>query len=180
MKSFGQRRSQLQEKRIAKEIGGRVQPASGAGKHAKGDVRGDGILIEAKTTSKSEYVVKLKELKKIAGETLDRGFLMWALQLEFQSNSGQNKKYAILDGAMFHELYTKHPTAGLALVGMIPTSARQVKVRLEDMGTKGTWVNFAREGTVNKVSYVYMVLPWSDFTMLWETYQAKYGKGGES
>jgi hypothetical protein len=69
--------SAKQEKRMAEDLGGRVQPASGALKHAKGDVRVMGsVRAEAKYTSKSQYTLKLAELEKIIGEAgLDRAVL---------------------------------------------------------------------------------------------------------
>lgn len=69
--------SAKQEKRMAEDLGGRVQPASGALKHAKGDVRVMGsVRAEAKYTSKSQYILKLPELDKIIGEAgLDRAVL---------------------------------------------------------------------------------------------------------
>ena len=44
--------SAKQERRMAEDLGGRVQPASGAMKHAKGDVRVMGVVrAEAKFTT---------------------------------------------------------------------------------------------------------------------------------
>lgn len=63
-----------QERRIAKEIGGQVSAASGA-LSRKGDVRNDVMLVEAKTTGKSQYTVRAKELEKIWREALIDGRL---------------------------------------------------------------------------------------------------------
>lgn len=49
------KKSQLQEKRVASELGGRVTPASGALWGAKGDVKSDLFLAECKTTEKPAY-----------------------------------------------------------------------------------------------------------------------------
>lgn len=69
--------SAKQEKRLAQDLGGKTQPASGALKHAKGDVRAVGeVRAEAKYTSKSSYQLKLAELEKIVGEAgLERAVL---------------------------------------------------------------------------------------------------------
>lgn len=69
--------SAKQEQRMARDLGGRVQPASGAMPHAKGDVRKMGVVrAEAKYTSKSTYSLKLEELDKIVAEAgLDRAVL---------------------------------------------------------------------------------------------------------
>lgn len=56
------KRSRVQEKRLAKETGGYVNPRSGAGDWHKNDVRTDSLSIEAKTTSKAQYALKSAEL----------------------------------------------------------------------------------------------------------------------
>lgn len=61
------RASKKQERRIAEDIGGRAQPASGALPHAKGDVRKQGKLrIEAKMTYAESYRLTRDVLDKIA------------------------------------------------------------------------------------------------------------------
>ena len=61
-------RSQLQEKKMAKALGGRVQPASGALPYYKGDIKADRYLIEAKTTTKKSYTLTRALLGKIDSE----------------------------------------------------------------------------------------------------------------
>jgi hypothetical protein len=90
-------RSKLQEKRIAKDVGGKVQKASGATAFAKGDVRTEGLLIEAKTTGQRSYRVDISEITKIQSEALAKGASDWAMQIEFQGQLGQNRKIAIID-----------------------------------------------------------------------------------
>ena len=58
-----------QENRIARDINGQRQKASGAMAHAKGDVRKHGILrIEAKFTKARSYTVHYDDLVKIRSE----------------------------------------------------------------------------------------------------------------
>jgi len=52
------RRSARQERRIAREVGGRVQPGSGSSPRARGDVKAAEELIEMKYTDKDSFVVK--------------------------------------------------------------------------------------------------------------------------
>ena len=102
-KSWNQKRSKLQESRIAKDVGGRVQAGSGSSWRAKSDVRDIGKLrIEAKFTSKDTYALKLKDLLKIREEALLGGLETWVMQVEFVAGSKQ--KYAILDYFTFCEL----------------------------------------------------------------------------
>ena len=75
--------SKTQEKRVAKELGGKVNANSGATGFYKGDVRTDKFLIECKTTTKEvksvsikkDWLDKLKEEKfAMATEHLSLGF----------------------------------------------------------------------------------------------------------
>lgn len=73
MKSYGQKMSQHHEKRLAKAVGGRTTPASGAFWSRKGDVQADDILIEHKWTGKDRYTVKADTLDKISTEAILAG-----------------------------------------------------------------------------------------------------------
>jgi hypothetical protein len=107
-KSWNQKRSKLQERRIAADVGGRVQAGSGSSWRAKSDVRDIGNLrIEAKFTSKDSYSLKLKDILKIREEALIGGLETWAMQIEFVGGSKQ--KYAVLDYYMFQELGQHRP-----------------------------------------------------------------------
>lgn len=64
------RRSQKQEKSVAKKFGGKVTAASGALWGMKGDVRSEKFLIECKTTEKKYYTLTAKVWEKIALEAL--------------------------------------------------------------------------------------------------------------
>lgn len=67
------RRSQNQEKSVAKNMNARTVVASGAKWNAKGDVRNDKFLIECKTTSKDFYKVTTKVWEKISKEAVKDG-----------------------------------------------------------------------------------------------------------
>lgn len=64
------RKSQKQEKSVAKSFGARPTAASGALWGMKGDVRSDKFLIECKTTEKSFYPVTTKVWEKIEDEAI--------------------------------------------------------------------------------------------------------------
>lgn len=68
------RRSTAQEKKVAKEIGGRVTPASGALWGSKADVRNGQFLVECKTTEKDHYTLNHSTWEKIRHEALNDGF----------------------------------------------------------------------------------------------------------
>lgn len=58
---------QQSEKKLAKRIGAQEVPGSGAGR-VKGDLKKDDFLIEAKSTVKGSFSVRLDVLRKIASE----------------------------------------------------------------------------------------------------------------
>ena len=64
------RRSQKQEKSVAKSFNARPTVASGALWFSKGDVRNDKFLIECKTTEKDYYSITTKVWEKIEDEAL--------------------------------------------------------------------------------------------------------------
>ncbi len=66
-----QKKSQNQEKRLAKE--GYVVPGSGSSFAAKGDVNFEDILFECKRTDKKSMSVKGEWLAKIFSEAVDLG-----------------------------------------------------------------------------------------------------------
>lgn len=73
MKSEGQKKSQMHEKRIAKKLSGSVNAASGAFWSRKGDVRTEGLLLEHKYTGKKQTTIKSDVLKKITREAIIDG-----------------------------------------------------------------------------------------------------------
>lgn len=64
------RLSRAQEKQLAKDVGGKVQVASGARWDRKGDVVAPEHLYEAKMTSAESYSLKLKEWRKVKFEAI--------------------------------------------------------------------------------------------------------------
>lgn len=62
--------SKNQESRVAKEISGKVTPASGALWGAKADVRNDIFLVECKTTKKDFYSLTFNIWDKIYHEAI--------------------------------------------------------------------------------------------------------------
>lgn len=80
-KSPSLRKSQRQEKRIARDGVGRVQPGSGNQPGRKGDVKLDHWLVEAKSTKGVSTTVKLSTWRKIEAEAI-RDCKEPALQLD--------------------------------------------------------------------------------------------------
>lgn len=110
------KQSQAQERRIAKEAGGRVQVASGAIQSVglKGDVR-TGVkksgslndtdyLIENKCTSLKAYVFKKQIWLKIAKEAMRDSLRIPALQIDIQENC----ELIIVPFEVAHDKFRRH------------------------------------------------------------------------
>ena len=67
------KKSQLQEKSVAKDLDAKTVIASGALWGSKGDVRHDDFLVECKTTEKSFYSVTMTVWEKIEKEAIKDG-----------------------------------------------------------------------------------------------------------
>lgn len=64
--------SQKSEKKAAQLYGGRTQIASGALRHAKGDIKTDLFLIEDKITAKDSYSLRAALWRKIQLEAFNQ------------------------------------------------------------------------------------------------------------
>lgn len=92
------KKSQKQEKTVAKNLNGRVTPASGALWGAKGDVRTDVFLIECKTTGKSSYSLKASIWNKIRDEAIADG-----LRLPLMVISVAGNEFAVIEAAILED-----------------------------------------------------------------------------
>lgn len=77
-------KSNLQEKSVAKQFGGKQVIASGALWFAPSDVRSDKCLIECKTTEKPYYSVTSKVWEKIEREALKDGMRIPLLIIDLE------------------------------------------------------------------------------------------------
>lgn len=76
------------EKRLAKDLGGRLQMASGALAHAKSDILLGDFRIEAKSTNGESLALKRAWLEKISREAQSSGQTP-ALTISFVDNEGR-------------------------------------------------------------------------------------------
>lgn len=76
------------EKKLAKRIGGKQTPASGAA-GAKGDVEQGPFLIENKSTTKDRFSIDIHTLAKINGEAIMANRLP-ALAVQFVDTEGRS------------------------------------------------------------------------------------------
>jgi len=75
------KRSQRQEKRVAKKVGGTVNAGSGSGWRRQNDVREDDVLWEMKRTDKKSISIRLEDWEKLRSNAL-REDRMPAMHLE--------------------------------------------------------------------------------------------------
>ena len=102
--------SNRQEKAVAKELGGRKTPNSGATPWVKGDITTEQWLIECKTATKeqSSFSIKKEWLEKNKEEAFASGKPYNALCFDFGDNGN---RYYVLDEKTFKEamtLWTTH------------------------------------------------------------------------
>lgn len=87
------RKSKDQESKVAKELVGRVTPASGAMWGAKGDVRNDVFLVECKTTSKPFYTLTFTTWSKIYKEAIRDGLRIPVMCIDLE---GSGERFAVM------------------------------------------------------------------------------------
>lgn len=86
------KKSQLQEKSVAKDLNARTVVASGALWGSKGDVRHDNLLVECKTTDKDFYSVTLTTWDKIEREAIKDGLRIPVMCIDIK---GGKERYAV-------------------------------------------------------------------------------------
>lgn len=100
------KKSQAQEKKVAKDIGGKTILASGALWFAKGDVRSDRFLIECKTTGNRYYSLSSSTWEKIYYEAVKDGLRIPVMCITLER---ENKTLALLRVEDFEGLKGTEP-----------------------------------------------------------------------
>jgi len=103
MKNTTRAKSNQQEKRIAKALGGKQVIGSGATPFLKGDVIVDKLFIEAKTKMEPSKSISVKKewLEKAKEQALATRKEDYALAISF----GDNKDYYIIEDTLMEDLY---------------------------------------------------------------------------
>ncbi len=92
------KRSQKQEKRVAKKVGGTTNAGSGSGWRRQNDVREDGILWEMKRTDGKSISINLKDWEKLYMNAWSED-RMPAMHLEIG-----NRRFVVLDENDYYEM----------------------------------------------------------------------------
>lgn len=100
MKYNNKKASNLQEKQVAKHLGGYVTPGSGGTSHGGGDVFKDNWFIECKTVTseKNSYSIKKSVIDKMTEQCFEQKKEYCALAFRFSPNS---KDYYTIDEDTF-------------------------------------------------------------------------------
>lgn len=86
------KKSQLQERSVAKDLNARTVVASGALWGSKGDVRHDNLLVECKTTDKPFYPLTIATWEKIEKEAINDGLRLPVMCIDV---NGGKDRYAV-------------------------------------------------------------------------------------
>lgn len=94
------KKSQLQEKSVAKDLNAKTVVASGALWGSKGDVRHDEFLVECKTTEKPFYSLTMKVWEKIEKEAVRDGLRTPLMCVDI--NNGEDRYAVFLEKHFRH------------------------------------------------------------------------------
>ncbi len=97
------------ERRLSKNLGGRLTPASGAMDGAKGDIHLNDFLLEAKSTTRDSFSVDYRQLAKIKAESLANDKTP-GLTVSFTTGNGhprQSGEWVLIPLSTFKELTSK-------------------------------------------------------------------------
>lgn len=92
------KKSQLQEKSVAKDLNARTVVASGALWGSKGDVRHDNLLVECKTTNKPYYSLTYSVWEKIEKEAIRDGLRIPVMCVDIK---GGKERFAVFRDKLF-------------------------------------------------------------------------------
>ena len=97
------KKSQIQEKSVAKDLDAKTVIASGALWGSKGDVRHDDFLVECKTTEKPYYSLTMKVWEKIEKEAIKDGLRIPLMCIDV--NDGKDRFAVFLEKDFKHYKY---------------------------------------------------------------------------
>lgn len=149
------KKSQLQEKSVAKDLNARTVVASGALWNSKGDVRHDNLLVECKTTDKDFYSLTLATWEKIEKEAIKDGLRIPVMCIDIK---GGKERYAVF--VHKHFKHYRHFTEIYSGDNISWTERKSIRVDKPK--------NVVMVGVKNKSgeSPYFIVTPWDDFVYM--------------
>lgn len=143
------RKSQKQEKRVAKEIKGLTTIASGALWGNKGDVRNDEYLVECKITKREFYILKRDVWDKIRKEAVKDGLRIPVMNIEVEDGK---YAFAVLDKLTGEELF--YPVS----VHRSHTEAKSIRIQGNMLYPQ--IIDFTTNGNID---FSLFIVEWEDF-----------------
>ena len=147
------KKSQLQEKSVAKDLNARVVVASGALWGSKGDVRHDNLLVECKTTDKDFYSLTIATWEKIEKEAIKDGLRIPVMCVDIK---GGKERYAV-----YLKRHFKHYKGCNDINRDINTSWTDKKSFRVQCPARILMIGFKKKPTGESPCFV--VAPWDDF-----------------
>lgn len=147
------KKSQLQEKSVAKDLNAKTVVASGALWGSKGDVRHDNLLVECKTTEKPFYSLSMQIWEKIEKEAIKDGLRVPVMCIDL--NNGKDR-YAVFLRKDFH-----HYKRFYEIYKRLDTSWSDKKSFRVQSPCSCLMIRYEYKGTHKNPHFV--VTPWSDF-----------------
>lgn len=159
-------KSNKQEKRIAKEIGGKTVVGSGCLWFAKADVRLDTLLIECKTTEKSYYSLTLSTWNKACKEALNDGMRVPVMIIDLEDGE---RSYAVMNKSDLSILNTNGYSMNVLDKISIDTKSFRIKSEVDlrswELAKNESIKYNVLEVLFAKTSQELVILDWTDFIM---------------
>lgn len=146
------RNSKNQENKVAKELAGKVTPASGALWGAKADVRNDKFLVECKTTEKDFYTLTFTVWDKINKEAIKDGLRIPVMCIDLHNGKDRYAVMSVKD--LQQKVYSSLP----------PLKNRSEKsFRVKQPCTAELYNQVAYPTMISSTYYELAVFPWETF-----------------
>lgn len=143
------RNSKNQESKVAKELSGRVTPASGALWGAKADVKCKYFLVECKTTEKDFYSLTFNVWDKIYKEAINDGLRIPVMCIDLKNGKDRFAVMCLKD--VPKDFQDKHPSDYALITNYSRTSSFRITKQSD---------SFIRVLRKNHKAYVLCVVDW--------------------
>ena len=147
------KKSQKQEKSVAKDLNAHTVIASGALWGSKGDVRHDNLLVECKTTEKDFYSVTMSVWNKIEREAVKDGLRVPIMCIDLKDGK---ERYAVFLAKDF-----EHYKSYSEVTVMYDLSWSDKKSFRVTCPERVLMVNFRRKSMGESPCFI--IIPWEDF-----------------
>jgi len=163
MKPPNIKRSQAQEKKTAKELNGKVTPASGSKWHSKGDIRTDKFLVEVKTTTKPQYRLTLETWEKIYKEALRDGMRIPVMRIDLTDAWKNVHSFAVIGGDVFLEMGTMDIGSRSKVMDRQVSGKKSFLLKTTASTYQYLFVLERREPSGSTKMFSLVAMPWKEF-----------------